>query len=318
MAASKTPLRILMLHGFTQSGPLFHAKTRALEKHLQKSFPLHTVTLTYPTGPLRLDTTDTPNSDPSKQGGPDNDEDDKPEMYGWWRRSEAVEPPEYMGFERGLETVAKVLSEQGPFDGVIGFSQGAAFAAMLASLLEPGRREAFEFFEKRENNSAVVTRSSSSTSTSTPTSPPTTSTSSSAGETIVSGISFPSSFSAPTFSHPPLKFALCYSGFRAPGARFRAFYENPQIHTPILHVLGSLDAIVEEARSRMLIEACAGNPEKEGKVVWHPGGHFLPCQKPYLDAAVRFMKGCLEGEGVGGKGGKMEADMPVEDMAMPF
>ncbi|KAG4415009.1 hypothetical protein IFR04_011830, partial [Cadophora malorum] len=32
-------LKILMLHGYTQSGPLFHAKTRALEKLLTKSFP---------------------------------------------------------------------------------------------------------------------------------------------------------------------------------------------------------------------------------------------------------------------------------------
>lgn len=30
----------------------------------------------------------------------------------------------------------KVLEEQGPFDGVWGFSQGAAMAAMLASLVE--------------------------------------------------------------------------------------------------------------------------------------------------------------------------------------
>ncbi|KFY21985.1 hypothetical protein V493_06933, partial [Pseudogymnoascus sp. VKM F-4281 (FW-2241)] len=32
-------LKILMLHGYTQSGASFHAKTRALEKALDKAFP---------------------------------------------------------------------------------------------------------------------------------------------------------------------------------------------------------------------------------------------------------------------------------------
>jgi hypothetical protein len=43
-----------------------------------------------------------------------------------------------------MEHIANTLEHEGPFDGVVGFSQGAAAAAMTASLLEPGRREAFE------------------------------------------------------------------------------------------------------------------------------------------------------------------------------
>lgn len=279
-AAARQPLRLLMLHGYTQSGTLFHAKSRALVKHIQKSFPLHEVSAVYPTGPMRLKPSDIPGFEPSDNVDPE----DAIEAYGWWRRSNTANPPLYSGIEDGLATVAKVLSEEGPFDGVIGFSQGAALAGMLAGLLEPGRKETFDKFAKDEVEGAA-------------------------------GMPFPSAFAQPGFQHPPFKFALCYSGFRAPGPRYRGFYDDPSIHTPVLHVLGSLDSLVDESRSRSLIEACAGEPEKEGLVVWHPGGHFLPSQRPFLDAAVQFIRRQLERSNGGGQT-KEEED--VNDMDVPF
>ncbi|KAK2804632.1 hypothetical protein FQN51_001833 [Onygenales sp. PD_10] len=294
-------LKILMLHGYTQSGQLFHAKTRALEKHLQKSFPLHSVHLSYPTGPLPLSPSDIPNFQPSSTTTTtDNQNDNTPESFAWWRRSDTTSPPEYLGIDSAFTTIAKLLTDQGPFDGVIGFSQGAAFAAMLASLLEPDRASSFAYFSDATHNSCAAGGSSSTTS---------------AGE-IVTGIPFPSPFK--DLSHPPLKFAICYSGFRAPGTRFRAFYERPKIRTPVLHVLGSLDAIVDEERSRTLVEACEGDAEEGGRVIWHPGGHFLPSQRPYLDGAVRFIKGCLEGEEEVGGMKKGVGEERVEDMDVPF
>lgn len=269
-----------MLHGYTQSGDLFHAKSRALVKHIQKAFPLHEVSAIYPTGPLRLKPSDIPGYEPS-EGNDTADEDI--EAFGWWRRSNTADPPLYQGIEDGLATVAKTLAEEGPFDGVIGFSQGAAIAAMVAALLDPGRKESFDKFATDASASAL-------------------------------GIPYPDSF-AP-LQHAPLKFALCYSGFRAPGPRYRGFYEEPAIQTPVLHILGSLDAVVEEARSRALIDACSGEPEKDGSVVWHPGGHFLPSQRPYLDAAVQFIRNQLEKEGKGKNGGVEEED--VNDMDVPF
>ena len=66
-----------------------------------------------------------------------------------------------------------------------------------------------------------------------------------------------------------------------------------------------------------MIEACAGDPEKEGLVVWHPGGHFLPSQRPYLDAAVRFIREQLESsDGLNANGKEVEED--VNDMDLPF
>ncbi|CAG8898951.1 unnamed protein product [Penicillium egyptiacum] len=280
--STRQPLKLLMLHGYTQSGSLFHAKSRALTKHIQKAFPLHEVSAIYPTAPIRLLPADIPGYEPSAEGSPD----DEIESYGWWRRSNTANPPLYIGIEEGFAAVARTLKEEGPFDGVIGFSQGAALAAMVAALLEPGRKASFEHFSRISVDSA-------------------------------GGIVIPAPFGEEGFQHPPLKFAVCYSGFRAPGARYRAFYEEPAIRTPVLHVLGSLDAVVEEAKSRALVEACAGEPEKDGSVVWHPGGHFLPSQRPYLDATVRFIREQMDrSDGLNDKGKEMEED--VNDMDLPF
>lgn len=262
----KQPLKILFLHGYTQSGSLFHAKSRALLRHLQTLFPLHEIIPSYPTGPIRLDPADVPGQQPSP-GSPD----EKIQIFGWWRQSETACPPLYSGIEDGLTTIARTLRDEGPFDGVIGFSQGAALAAMVASLLETGRRDSFDAFEDG------IAASRERTEYDGP---------------VAKGIEYPVSFAG--IDHPPMKFVICYSGFRAPGPRYRGFYE-PEIQSPVLHVLGSLDAVVEHGRTWQLIEACEGDAEDKGRVVWHPGGHFLPSQRPFLDAAARFIKGRLEG-----------------------
>ena len=83
---------------------------------------------------------------------------------------------------------------------------------------------------------------------------------------------------------------------------YAAFYE-PKISTRTLHVVGTLDSVVEESRSLALVEACV-----EPTVVYHPGGHFVPIGKEMTGALVGFIRRCCK-EGV-----EQEAD----DMEMPF
>ena len=250
------PYKILMLHGYTQSGPLFDAKTKALQKHLQKSFP--GTTFSYPTGPLRLKPADVPGFNSSRFEGDENDVD-AIESYGWWRRSNTADPPEYVGIENGLQVVAETLESEGPFDGVMGFSQGAAFAAVVSSLLEGKRRkQAFDHFQ---NQSKMA-------------------------------VAFPEMFAKS--QHPPMKFCVSYSGFIAPGARYTALYE-PTIDTPSCHFIGSLDSVMEESRCRALLEAFGG--ERKAQLVFHPGGHFTPSAKPYLAALEAFIRNSMEGQG---------------------
>ncbi|KAF2460188.1 serine hydrolase FSH [Lineolata rhizophorae] len=282
------PLKILMLHGYTQSGPLFRSKTRALEKNLQKAFPAG-VTLSYPTAPIHLARADltfeaaTAVVDPANKT---DGEDEEPDAWGWWRRKGDAEPYTYEGIERGLAGVAEVLKAEGPFDGVIGFSQGGALAGMLASLLEPGRREAFEAAQPK------------------------------------GGMRFPESFEEDTgfvtdVVHPPLKFAVSYSGFGASTNKlYQAFYE-PKINTPMMHFIGSVDTVVEEARSLRLVNACE-SASRGDWTVYHPGGHFLPSsQRQYVGALVNFIQEVTTGaEGFGSKKGKVKES--AEDMDLPF
>jgi len=269
-----------MLHGFTQSGPLFHAKTRALEKNLQKAFP--SIKLHYPTAPIRLPKTDLPTSDRTKPESEDAADvaGDDLDAWGWWRKKGEAEPFTYEGIELGLARIVEVLKSEGPFDGVIGFSQGGAATGMVASLLEPGRREAFEAAQAK------------------------------------GGMRFPESFENDTglveeLIHPPLKFAVSYSGFAASAnPLYQAFYE-PQIRTPMLHFLGSVDTVVEEKRSLRLVDSCVDG-RKDGRLVYHPGGHFLPSsQRQYVSALISFIKEVTEGTAGA-------SDERLEDLDVPF
>ncbi|KAK3069912.1 hypothetical protein LTR53_011374 [Teratosphaeriaceae sp. CCFEE 6253] len=302
-AAGDRTLRILMLHGFTQSGHLFEIKTKALKKSLEKHFPAAPkpghlaeypggLELAYPTAPIRLDPDDVVVS-VSGATTSDTKTDDRPESesFGWWRRKGDAEPFTYEGMGRGFERIASVLQDQGPFDGVLGFSQGGAAAGMVASLLEDGRREAFERAQAK------------------------------------GGMRYPDSFVRDTgyieeVAHPPLKFAVSYSGFgAATNSLYQAFYD-PKITTPMLHFLGSVDTVVSEERSLRLVEACVGGKGggdgKVSRVVYHPGGHFLPSsQKQYVAALVAFIQEVLSGGAGAAAGGKGKEER-AEDMDLPF
>ncbi|TKA74674.1 hypothetical protein B0A55_04704 [Friedmanniomyces simplex] len=302
-------LRILMLHGFTQSGHSFEIKTKALKKSLEKAFtpapkPGHLtqypggLELVYPTAPIRLDPEDVVPSSSSTSGAAEVRKEGpsvESESYGWWRRKGDAQPYTYEGIERGFERIASVLQEHStePFAGVMGFSQGGAAAGMVASLLESDRRPAFETAQAK------------------------------------GGMRYPDSFVKDTgyieeVVHPPMRFAVSYSGFSAAMANaglYQAFYE-PKIATPMLHVLGTVDTVVSEDRSLRLVEACVGGSGEGGKrVVYHPGGHFLPSsQKAYVAALVGFIRDVLgedgkEEETAAGAGKKEER---VEDMDVPF
>lgn len=271
---------------------MFDIKTKALKKSLDKHFPSAPkpghlkqypggLELVFPTAPIRLDVHDIPGFDV------DGDKE-SPEAYGWWRRKGDSEPYTYEGMERGLEKIAQTLKDEGPFDAALGFSQGGAAAGMVASLLEPGRREAFEAAQAK------------------------------------GGMRYPDSFVHDTgyieeAVHPPLRFAVSYSGFGAStNALYQAFYV-PKIQTPMCHFLGSVDTVVSEERSLRLADACVQGRGKEGgvqRVIYHPGGHFLPSsQKQYVAALVAFIREALgEQEELGS--GKQEES--VENMDVPF
>lgn len=266
--------------GYTQSGPLFRAKTRALEKLMAKALaPLNLVpNMIYPTAPIRLRASDIPGFGPQQSSATDDGqittdaelasekEEQAIDSWAWFRKDDIGGG--YRFFEEGMSSLAGDIEEAlgtntGPvegaeieegekdpvIDGVIGFSQGGAMAALVASAMEPGREVPVEHVGWVKK---------------------------------VKGAN----------KGKPLKFAVSYSGFFATPEDLAWLYE-PKVRTPTLHFLGSLDVVVEESRVRALVERC-----EDPLLVVHPGGHYVPISKEWVMPLVGFVKNCMEKEGV--------------------
>ncbi|PHH68628.1 hypothetical protein CDD80_7383 [Ophiocordyceps camponoti-rufipedis] len=133
---SPSTIKVLMLHGYTQSGPIFRAKTRALEKLLVKALAPSSLSpvLLYPTAPIRLLAKDVP-------GFVDNGDDDdsqRSDARAWFRRDDATGV--YVSLAEGMSVIADAIREAGGVDAVCGFSQGALVASLVTAALEPTRQ----------------------------------------------------------------------------------------------------------------------------------------------------------------------------------
>lgn len=230
------------------------------------------IRLIYPTGPHRLRPSQIPgyvSATTTSQGGPlatgaAADDEDEVDAWAWWRRDDRTEV--YNGLDEGMDRIAETICEVGGVDAVMGFSQGGAAAAIVAALLEPGRKEKMA---------------------------------------KAGGWKFPASFE--DLECAPLKFGVVYSGFFAPHDDYKGVYDGAKGTTKTLHYIGGLDTVVEESRSRGLVDRVGGD------VVVHPGGHFVPIGKEWVAALVGFIRQAIEG-GVS----KKEEDANVEDMDVPF
>lgn len=148
--------------------------------------------------------------------------------------------------------VAETVKENGGVDGVIGFSQGGAMAALVAAALEPSRPLPPSL--QGEDSWARKLRDAN------------------AGK--------------------QLKFAVVYSGFVARDDELQWMYQD-QIQTPNLHFIGGLDTVVEESRSRGLVDVCR---EDRTRVVVHPGGHYVPVSKEWTAALVMWLREALQAQ----------------------
>ncbi|KAH8925704.1 FSH1-domain-containing protein [Atractiella rhizophila] len=119
-------LKILMLHGYTQNASVFSKKTGVVRKSVKKG-----VAEFYYYNAPHVVLTPTFGTDNSQFDSNANTDDDQG-------------PPHYEGFDESVKFIREKNEEVGGFDGVIGFSQGAGFAAMLTSLfLRPSLHPAF-------------------------------------------------------------------------------------------------------------------------------------------------------------------------------
>lgn len=129
------PLRVLCIHGYRQNASSFREKTGALRKLLKKN-----VELVYVSAPHSVQQVNNEEAlEKEKSSAPGGDDDPR----GWWfsdvqARSFSAQQQceESLGLQESVTVVREAVKAQGPFDGILGFSQGAAFVAMLCSLQE--------------------------------------------------------------------------------------------------------------------------------------------------------------------------------------
>lgn len=112
-------LRILALHGYAQNALFFNGKTGALRKGLKAVAELHYLEAPHAAGGsfFEIDA-DTGRGSPR----------------GWWNTDDERRPAvsaSYVGLSESLALVDATIASEGPFDGVLGFSQGATLAALL-------------------------------------------------------------------------------------------------------------------------------------------------------------------------------------------
>jgi dihydrofolate reductase len=66
------------------------------------------------------------------------------DAYTWWHLTGKTPPFLFKGLDVFLDSIAQTILKQDSSDGVIRFSQGAALAAMVASLLENNCKDFFD------------------------------------------------------------------------------------------------------------------------------------------------------------------------------
>ncbi|XP_043439390.1 esterase OVCA2 [Prionailurus bengalensis] len=140
--AARRPLRVLGLAGFRQSERAFREKTGALRKALRGRAELVCLS-----GPHLVANAAGPESVGPASGETALPEPCLPEEQprGWWFSEPEADvfnalshPTVCRGLEEALGTVAQALKKLGPFDGLLGFSQGAALAALVCALGQAG------------------------------------------------------------------------------------------------------------------------------------------------------------------------------------
>lgn len=102
------------------------------------------------------------------------------------------------------------------------------------------------------------------------------------------------------FETEPLKFVVLYSGFKLDTSKksgndkYNSHYPQTEeevvnSHFKYLHVYGELDTVVEETRAYTLYDLTKSSSE----LLKHPGGHFVPNSKLYVDQVTNWIQSNL-------------------------
>ncbi|KAH7636653.1 esterase CBG03338 [Dermatophagoides farinae] len=121
--SDKNCLKILCLHGYRQNSQSFKAKSGGFRKVLKNHFEFVII--------------DAPHQIPLGEQNPNNEQD----CLSWWFSGEN---PDYFsskhlsnyvkGYDESMKKICDSFEKMGPFDGLLGFSQGASLVALICIL----------------------------------------------------------------------------------------------------------------------------------------------------------------------------------------
>ncbi|KAK9476198.1 serine hydrolase FSH [Lipomyces japonicus] len=120
--------KLLFLHGYTQSGSSFAKKSAGLRKGLEKvGFTTH-----FPTAPVPLlIPEDAPEEEKLRMQSLGYKEQDS---FAWFVKNDSTGA--YDGLDKSWVVLKDYITKEGPFVGVVGFSQGSLMAALLISQIQ--------------------------------------------------------------------------------------------------------------------------------------------------------------------------------------
>ncbi|KAJ2301054.1 Ovarian cancer-associated protein 2 [Coemansia sp. RSA 2706] len=192
---TQQPLRVLCLHGYTQNAQKFRDRTGPFRRSLKRALEL-----VYVTAPHQA--TDFQPLEPAADDGP---------SAAWWNRSGRP----WAEIKQSVRFLRQTMHEQGPFDGILGFSQGSGMAAILMALIQAAHTQSTAFFGNDAELAALVDELAAC---------------------------------------PPPKFAMLFAGFYPDLPQFDALIKGPAgpIAVPSLHMVGEKDAIVPMERGKLL------------------------------------------------------------------
>lgn len=244
--AQLSRMKILMLHGYAQDGNTFHRKTSKLVHSIRAVYP--NAYFAWPDGLVELRTTDIPGFETRSYG---DQNQHGPPLRAWFHLRCVDSPPS--GLSKSLDVIADVLEREGPFDGIIAFSQGTLLAGIVASLLEGESRK--KAYCKALSSSAAV-------------------------------FGYPKAFTRLT--HPPLKFGVLYATRVGREQHYQWLYEEPKISTPFCLVSGRWDPMVEVDERLATLEKLS--VDMLCSTIEHDGGHFVPTDASNTERVVSFIR----------------------------
>ncbi|KAL7662419.1 Serine hydrolase domain-containing protein [[Candida] zeylanoides] len=250
--------RLLCLPGYLQSGKVFAEKSSGLRKMLtKKNFELDYVDPPYVIANHR----DLPfvlSDNDDEASAKFNELVDRGVNRAWWQYRS---PGHYEGFAESVEYLVQHIRKNGPYDGVMGFSQGAAMAAMLTNRV-------VELVPSQPQFTVAI---------------------------LISGFAFVEArdpqrtdMQVLTYSEPTVE---DYDAQVRILPQYESYFTvSPSATTTVASVYGTADMTVPAIRSAHL--AHLYGPRSHTFV--HDGGHFVPNKKPFLLPIVDVVTGAFE------------------------